>query len=87
MIRVLYRWLLWLHPAEFEERFAEDMLWIFDLRRADEMGFALLLDCLLSLGRQWLAVPPVRTFAIGLVVNGSLSLCAAIYTSILLQAK
>lgn len=78
MIRAVYRGLLWLHPAEFEERFTGEMLWIFDLRRTDELGFGLLSDCLLSLGRQWLAVPPVRAFAIGLLVNGALALCCAI---------
>jgi hypothetical protein len=81
MIRAVYRGLLWLHPAEFEDRFAEEMLWIFDLRRADEMGAALLLDCLHSLCRQWLAVPPVQTFALGLLVNGALALCSAIAAS------
>lgn len=78
MIRVAYRRLLQLHPVAFEERFADEMLWIFDLRREEEIGFGLLGDCLLSLGRQWLAVPRVRTFAIGLLVNGALALCSMI---------
>jgi hypothetical protein len=81
MIRTAYRSLLWLHPAEFEERFAEEMLWIFDVRRAEEIGVGLLLDCLLSLFRQWCAVPPIRTFAVGLLVNGALALCSAIAAS------
>jgi len=79
MIRTAYRGLLWLHPAQFEELFADEMLWIFDLRQAHEMGFALLVDCFLSVCRQWLAVPPVRTFAIGLLVNGTLALCSALF--------
>lgn len=83
MIRTVYRGLLWLHPAEFEERFAEEMLWIFDLRRTDETGVALLLDCCVSVCRQWLSYPPVRTFSMGLLVNGILGLCSFIawYTS------
>jgi hypothetical protein len=48
VIRAAYRGLLWLHPPEFEERFAEEMLWIFELRRPDEIGFALLFDCFVS---------------------------------------
>ncbi len=78
MMRAAYRGLLGLHPAEFEERFAEEMLWIFDLRRPGEMGIALLLDCFLSLCKQWLAYPPVRTFAMGLLVNGMGALCSAV---------
>jgi hypothetical protein len=53
MIRAAYRGLLWLHPASFEERFAEEMLWIFDIRPASETGIMLLLDCFVSLCRQW----------------------------------
>ncbi|MBV9762689.1 MAG: hypothetical protein JO340_19165 [Acidobacteriaceae bacterium] len=79
MIRAAYRGLLWLHPAEFEERFAEEMLWIFDLKRPRELGAALLLDCFVSLFRQWIAYPPVRIFAIGLLVNYALALCSAVY--------
>jgi hypothetical protein len=81
MIRAVYRSLLWLHPAEFEEQFAEEMLWIFDLKRSHEMGIALLFDCFASVCRQWLACPPVRTFGMGLFVNGMLALCSAIYAS------
>jgi hypothetical protein len=79
MIRAAYRGLLWMHPAEFEERFAEEMLWIFDLRRPGEVGIKLLFDCFVSFCRQWLACPPVRTFAIGLLVNGILALCSAVW--------
>jgi hypothetical protein len=87
MIRTLYRGLLWLHPGEFAERFADEMLWIFDLRRQEEMGIALLSDCFLSLCRQWFAVPPVRTFAIGLLVNGMFSFCSAMYTLFFFRAR
>lgn len=78
MMRAVYRGLLWLHPGEFEERFAEEMLWIFDLRPSSELGISLLLDCFVSLCRQWFAFPPVRTFAMGLFVNGMLALCSVV---------
>lgn len=78
MIRGLYRALLWLHPASFEERFGEEFLWIFDLRRASETGVALLVDCFISLCRQWLSRSGVRTFGMGLLVNGIFALCSAV---------
>ncbi len=78
MTRALYRGLLWLHPALFEERFAEEMLWIFDLRRPTEAGITLLLDCFVSLFRQWLSCSGVRAFGMGLLVNGILALCSAV---------
>jgi hypothetical protein len=77
MIRALYRGFLWLHPAEFEERFAEEFLWIFDLRRPSETGIALLFDCFVSLFRQWLSRSRVWTFGIGLLVHAVLALCSA----------
>lgn len=69
MIRGLYCGLLWLHPASFEERFAEEMLWIFDLRRTSETGIALLSDCFVSLCRQWLFRSGLWKFGIGVLVN------------------
>lgn len=69
MIRALYRGLLWLHPAPFEERFGEEFLWIFDLRRASETGITLLLDCFVSLCRQWLFRSGLWKFGIGVLVN------------------
>jgi len=78
MTRALYRFLLWLHPAEYAEHFSDEMLWIFDLRSASELGGALLLDCFVWLFRQWLVVPPVRTFAIGLSVSYMFALASAI---------
>jgi hypothetical protein len=54
MIRQVYRFLLWLHPAPFRLEFEEEMLWIFD-EGADALGAAsLCLDASLSLARQWL---------------------------------
>lgn len=69
MIRAVYRGLLWLHPSSFEERFGEELLWIFDLRRESETGTALVFDCFVSLGRQWLLRSGLWKFAIGAAVN------------------
>jgi len=69
VIRGLYRGLLWLHPASFEEQFGEEFLWIFDLRRASETGIALLFDCFISLCRQRLFRSGLWKFGIGLLVN------------------
>ena len=69
MIRTIYRALLWLHPPSFEERFGEEFLWIFDLRRPSETGVVLLLDCFVSLCRQWLFRSGMWKFGVGLLVN------------------
>jgi len=69
VIRALYRGLLWLHPIGFEERFGEELLWIFDLRQTSETGIALLLDCFISLCRQWLFRSGLWKFGIGILVN------------------
>jgi hypothetical protein len=69
MTRAVYRGLLWLHPASFEERFAEEMLWIFDIRRGSESGIVLLLDGFLSLCRQWLFRSGAWKFGVGVLVN------------------
>ncbi len=73
MIRALYRTLLWLHPASFEERFGEELLWIFDLTQASETGVMLLLDCFASLCRQWLFRSGLWKFGVGLLVNAILA--------------
>jgi hypothetical protein len=80
MMRALYRGLLWLHPTSFEERFTEELLWIFDLRRASETGIALLLDGFVSLCRQWLFRSGLWKFGIGLLVNATLLLCSILLT-------
>jgi len=69
VIRGLYRGLLCLHPISFEERFAEEMLWIFDLKRTSETGLALLFDCFISLCRQWIFRSGLWKFGIGVLVN------------------
>lgn len=53
MFRLLYRCLLRLHPRRFRERFAEEMLCIFDEAAASRGAPALLGDSFLSLVRQW----------------------------------
>jgi hypothetical protein len=69
LMRRFYRSLLWLHPASFEEQFGEEMLWIFDLRRASETGLALLFDAFVSLCRQWMLRSGVWKFGVGVLVN------------------
>jgi hypothetical protein len=49
MTRNVYRLILRLHPAPFRDRFATEMLWIFD---AERQRPALLLDGVVSLLRQ-----------------------------------
>ena len=52
MIRAVYRSLICMHPPEFREHFAEEMLWIFDeCSQGQHLG--LLTDGFASLIRQW----------------------------------
>ncbi len=53
MTRSFYRSLLWLHPSRFRERFAEEMLWIFDETQATCGRAFLCYDGINSLARQW----------------------------------
>ena len=53
MTRILYRWLLWLHPPAFRREFAGEMLWIFEEASAEGVA-PLFADGLISLLRQWL---------------------------------
>ena len=53
MLRLLYRWLLRFHPARFRERFAEEILSIFDHIEGRAAAAGLLADAFLSLLRQW----------------------------------
>lgn len=54
MSRAIYRSLLWLHPAAFRDRFASEMLWLYDETVMAEGAAALLADGFTSLVRQWL---------------------------------
>jgi len=53
MLRLLYSWLLRLHPEGFRKRFAEEMLSIFDHAEKGPAAAKLIADALLSLVRQW----------------------------------
>jgi len=53
-MRGLYRCLVWLHPPVFRQRFAGEMLWIFDEAAGTWGAVSLLADAGISLLRQWL---------------------------------
>jgi hypothetical protein len=53
MLRLCYRWLIHLHPARFRERFAAEMLSIFDYAEARSAAAKLVADAFVSLVRQW----------------------------------
>ena len=57
MLRHLYCCALRLHPPRFRERFAGEMLSIFDQAKGAQAAFRLLVDCIVSLGRQWVLRP------------------------------
>lgn len=52
-MRAVYWLLLWLHPRSFRERFAEEMLWIFDEMKTPDGKAFLFCDGLNSVARQW----------------------------------
>jgi dienelactone hydrolase len=54
MLRLVYRWLLCLHPPYFKRRFGEEMLSIFDLAPGNLARTGLIADGSFSLVRQWL---------------------------------
>ena len=53
MLRSLYRSILRLHPPFFRQRFADEMLSIFDHTQSRTVSLALLVDATFSLMRQW----------------------------------
>ncbi len=53
MIRAVYRALVWMHPPAFRREFSGEMLWIYDEGGASLGVVPLLLDGVVSLGRQW----------------------------------
>ena len=59
MIRFLHVCLLRLHPRHFRQRFAGEMVWIFD--QAAEGNARLIVDAVLSLWRQWALHPRAIT--------------------------
>jgi purine nucleoside permease len=54
VIRVLSALLIRLHPPAFRERFAQEMLWIFEEAGNAWGAGSLLRDAIVSLLRQWL---------------------------------
>jgi hypothetical protein len=59
MLRFVYRCALRLHPSSFRERFADEMLYIFDQQRGPRAAFGLVLDSFFSLLRQWTLRPHI----------------------------
>jgi len=57
MLRLFYRCALRLHPSGFRQRFADEMLSIFDQNAGRSEAFRLLVDGLVSLFRQWTLRP------------------------------
>ncbi|MCU1317518.1 MAG: hypothetical protein JWN63_2840 [Candidatus Acidoferrum typicum] len=68
MSRSLYRWLLYLHPPAFRQRFAEEMLWIFDEAAATHGVLRLFADGFVSLLRQWVVRPESWNLPVALAV-------------------
>ena len=52
--RSLYRCLVQLHPPAFRQRFAPEMLWIFDEVADHDARVELFADAITSLARQWI---------------------------------
>jgi hypothetical protein len=59
--RWLYRCLLRAHPRGFREKFAGEMLWIYDQRQVARSVASLFADALASLARQWVWRPGLRS--------------------------
>jgi hypothetical protein len=69
--RTAYRFILRVHPNSFRERFAEEMLWIFDEESREGNTASLLLDGAISAVRQHAKDPieadrPPAAFAAGI---------------------
>jgi enterochelin esterase-like enzyme len=71
MRRSLYKYLVWLHPAVFRERFAEEMLWVFDEAQGQGV-LQLFIDGFISLLRQWMLRSGIWKKASGAVVSSLL---------------
>src|SRR5579863_4006661 len=61
MLRHLYSCALRLHPCRFRQRFADEMLAIFDQQRGTQAALGLVLDSVCSLLRQWILRPQFLT--------------------------
>ncbi len=78
MMRSLYRLLLRLHPYEFRQEFAGEMLWIFDEARSTVGVLPMFADGVESLARQWLVRSGAWTYAVGVAVNATLMTAALV---------
>lgn len=75
-VRGLYRLVLRLHPPAFRERFAGEMLWIFDQSARDGDALRMMADGCVSLAKQWMSmdtVPRTDAALFGNLSTGSLS--------------
>jgi hypothetical protein len=70
MGRLLYVWLVDLHPHRFRERFAQEMTGIYDEHTGSRIRFSLFIDVLVSLFRQWVLRPAYREPAAGSKIVG-----------------
>ena len=61
MRKIWYIWLLRLHPAPFRRRFGREMLAIFEDVAAGQSVWALYIDAIASLFRQWVLRPEFRS--------------------------
>src|SRR5271166_1788043 len=57
MLRHLYRCAVRLHPASFRRRFGDEMPYIFDQQKGTLAALGVMLDCVVSLVRQWTLRP------------------------------
>jgi hypothetical protein len=57
MLRHLYRCAVRLHPSSFRRRFGDEMLYVFDQQKGVPAALGLMLDCGISLFRQWALRP------------------------------
>jgi len=66
--RHVYRLLLVLHPRAFRERFAQEMLWVFDQSALETGAQHLIADGMMSAVKQWMSddAMPRRATATGL---------------------
>lgn len=53
MLRHLYRCAVRLHPSSFRRRFGDEMLYVFDQQKGARAALHMILDCVVSLVRQW----------------------------------
>jgi D-alanyl-D-alanine carboxypeptidase len=63
--RSLYRFLVQLHPPAFRQRFAPEMLWIFEEIADRDARIELFSDALMSLARQWVVRVAIQKLLIG----------------------